>query len=53
MCVGHRYTPEIPEPAQSLFWHGAQIGGLQVFPIIKITLVRQVRIIPASTAVQG
>ena len=27
-----RYTREIPEPASFLFLHGAQIGGLQVFP---------------------
>ena len=39
----HRYRPEIPEPAPSLFLHGAQIGGIQVFPAIKITVIRQVR----------
>ena len=39
--------------AQSLFWHGAQIGGLRVFPVIKITLVHQVSMLPASTAVQA
>ena len=39
----HRYTPEIPEPAPSLSWHGAQIGGLRGFPVFKIkTTVRQV-----------
>ena len=43
----HRYTPETPEPAPSLSWHGAQIGGLQVFPAIKITVVYQVLMSPA------
>ena len=33
----------------SLSRHGAQIGGFQVFPEIKITLVRQVRLLPASS----
>ena len=47
----HRYTPEIPEPAPSLSWHGALFGGLRVFPVIKITMVRQVRMLPACTAV--
>ena len=47
----HRYTPEIPEPAPSLSRHGAQFGGLRVFPVIKITVVRQVRMLPACTAV--
>ena len=32
----NRYRREIPEPALFLSWHGAQIGGLWVFPIIKI-----------------
>ena len=50
MRLEHRYTPEIQEPAPSLFRHGAQIGGLRVFPVIKITVVRQVRMSPASTA---
>ena len=40
----HRYTLEIPEPVPSWFWHGAQIGGLQIFPVIKISVVHQVRI---------
>ena len=48
----HRYTPEIPKPAPSLLRHGAEIWGLWVFPVIKITLVRQVRWSPASTAVR-
>ena len=47
----HRYTREIPEPAPSLYRHGAQIGGLRVFPVIKITMVHQVHMSPASTAV--
>ena len=50
-CTVHRYTREIAEPAPFLFWHGAQIGDVQVFPVIKITAVRQVRMSPASTAV--
>ena len=31
LVVHHRYTPEIPEPAPSLFRHGAQIGSLLSF----------------------
>ena len=42
----HRYTKEIPEPAPFLFHHGAQIWGLRVFPVIKITVVRQVPMSP-------
>ena len=38
----HRYRPEIPEPAPSLFRHGAQIGGIWGFPAIKITMICQV-----------
>ena len=34
-CCDHRYTQEIPEPAPFLSLHGAKIGGLQVFPVIK------------------
>ena len=45
----HKYTPDIQEPF--LLWHGAQIGGLLVFPVIKITVVLQVRMSPTSTAV--
>ena len=30
---------------------GAQIGGLRVFPVVNITVVCQVRMSPASTAV--
>ena len=30
---GHRYRPEIPELAPSLSQHGAQIGGIWVFPL--------------------
>ena len=39
----HRYRPEIPEPAPSLSRHGASIGGVWVFPAIKITVICQVR----------
>ena len=39
----HRYRTEIPEPAPSLSWHGALIGGIWVFPTIKITMTRKVR----------
>ena len=35
MLVIHRYTREIPEPVPFLSRHGAQIGGLLVFPVIK------------------
>ena len=38
----HRYRPEVPEPVPSLSQHGAQIGGIQVFSVIKITVIRQV-----------
>ena len=31
--------------------HGAQIGGLWVLPVIKITMIRQVLMSPASTVV--
>ena len=37
----HRYRPEIPEPAPFLFRHGAKIGGSLVFPVTKITVIRQ------------
>ena len=50
--VRDTYTWKIPEPAPFLSWHGAQIGGLRVFsPLIEITVVRQVCMSPASTAV--
>ena len=39
----HKYTREIPEPAPFLSWHGSQIGSIRVFPTIKITMIRQVR----------
>ena len=44
LCSTHSYTREIPEPAPFLSWHAGKIGGLQVFPVIKITMVRQVHI---------
>ena len=48
--MGH--TPEIQEPAPSLSQHRTQIeGGDLHFPPIKITVVRQVRMFPAHTAV--
>ena len=31
----HRYTPEIPEPVPSLSGHGARIGSLILFLVIK------------------
>ena len=43
----HRYTREIPEPAPFLSEHGAQIGGVRVFPVIKITMDRQMHIVDA------
>ena len=39
----HRYRSEIPEPAPSLFRHGAQIGGIPIFPVIKIIVICLVR----------
>ena len=38
----HRYTREILEPVPFLSWYEAQIGGIRVFPTIKITVIRQV-----------
>ena len=38
----HRYREEIPEPAPSLSWHGAPIWGIQVFPMIRITVICKV-----------
>ena len=31
----HRYLREVSEPATFSSWYGAQIGGLQAFPVIK------------------
>ena len=45
LSVTHRYTPEIPEPAPSWSRHGARFGGLRVFPVTKIIMVRQVRLV--------
>ena len=48
-------TPQIYKgdpSAPCLSWHVAQIEGLQVFPIIKITMVCQVHMSPASTATE-
>ena len=47
----HRYTRKVPEPVP--FWsrHGVQIEGIQVFSKIKITVVRQMGMSPASTSV--
>ena len=47
----HRYALEIPEPVPSRSLHRAQFGDLRVFPVIKIIVVRQVRVLPACTAV--
>ena len=44
-------TPKIPEPTLSWSLHGAQFGGLRVFPVIKIIVVRQVHVLPPCTAV--
>ena len=49
----YMYTQEISEHVPSLFRHGAQIGGLLGFPVIKITVVRQVRMSPAYTVVRA
>ena len=46
------HTMEMPEPGLFLLQHGAQIGGIWGFPIsIKIRVVHQVHMLPASTAV--
>ena len=45
----HRYTPEIPESAPSWSRHGAQIGGLWVFLIIKIIVVNEAVMLPVCT----
>ena len=37
----YRYSPKIPEPAPSWSRHGAEFGGLWLFPIIKIIVVHQ------------
>ena len=47
----HRYTREIPDPVPSWSQHVAQFGGLWIFPVIKIILVRQVCKLPACTVV--
>ena len=41
-CYTHRYTPEIPEPASSLFRHRARLGSLWVLLVIKTTTAYQV-----------
>ena len=41
--VSHRYGLEIPEPAPSLFRHGAPVGVFRFFPVNKITVMRRVR----------
>ena len=45
------YTPEIPEPAPSLSLHGAQFGAFGFSPVIKITVICKVRMLPTCTAV--
>ena len=47
----YRYTPEITESAPSWSQHGAEFGGLRVFSIIEIFVVRQVRVLPACNAI--
>ena len=49
----HIYTREIPESAPFLSWHEAQSGGLRrVFsPVLKVTVIRQVRMSPTFTVV--
>ena len=37
VCFKHRYTPEILRPAPSWSRHGAELGGLRVVPVIKIS----------------
>ena len=51
VVYNHRCTREIPEPVSFLSWGMAQIGVFEFFPIIKITVVHQVRISLASTVV--
>ena len=52
MGWSHRYAPEIPEQAPSWSWHVAEFEGLIVFPVIKITVVHQVCMLPACTAIR-
>ena len=53
MHQSHRFAREIAEPALFLSSHGPQIEGLWVFSVIKITVVCQVHVSPASAAVWG
>ena len=51
----HFCATDIEERYQTLhrldYCHGAQFGGIQVFAVIKIIFVREVRVLPACTAV--
>ena len=47
----HMFRLEIQQSVPFSSRHVAPIGGIQVFPVIKITVIRQVRMSPASTAV--
>ena len=51
MYTLHRNRPEIPEPVPSSSQHGAEFGGLWLFPVIKIIMVRQVSVLSECTAV--
>ena len=44
-------TPEIPEPAPSLFRHGVQIGGLHVFSLNQNNCCSSGAYVTASTSV--
>ena len=44
---------EIKESVPFSSWHGTPIGDIQVFPEIKITVIRLVRMSTAPTVVQA
>ena len=48
--VGSQIYTGDPRTCAFLSPHGDQIGGLQGFPVIKITVVGHVHMLPASTA---
>ena len=49
--VGLEPTPGSHSCIQSLMLYPLRHASLSIFPVIKITVIRQVRILPASTAV--
>ena len=51
LTMTHRFTPEIQESVPFSPWRGAPIGGIWIFPMIKITVIHKAHISPASTVV--